>query len=155
MRETLVSRSTSKDEAAFAELSQVLEQMAGRMTFNVLAYHLDVTPFEKRAVELSEKAGKRALAFVADQRLEGRKDIWQVLATTLEDPTIDTAFLLSSGEPDTGLYVHWNRVTFHLANENRFRKLRIHAIAYSDSQWNRDQLENISRATGGEFRWFE
>jgi hypothetical protein len=73
----------------------------------------------------------------------------------LDDPTIDTAYLLSSGEPGVGTYVHWNRVTQHLKERNRFRKLRVHAIAYSDNAGYRAQLERIADATGGEFRWFE
>jgi hypothetical protein len=51
--------------------------------------------------------------------------------------------------------VHWNRVTQHLKERNRFRKLRVHAIAYSDNAGYRAQLERIADATGGEFRWFE
>ena len=155
MREQLTSRGKSKDDAALEELDLVLGQLFGRLTFNLFAYNLEVDPFEKHAIELTEKTAKKARDFIQSVNLSGRKDIWQVLEAVLADPTIDTAYLLSSGEPDTGTYVHWNRITFHLKNENRFRKLRIHSIAYSDSQWNRDQLENISKATGGEFRWFE
>jgi hypothetical protein len=73
----------------------------------------------------------------------------------LADPEIDTAYLLSSGEPDIGQYVHWNRVTWHLADENRFRKLVVHAIAYHHEQWFRDQLEKIAQTTDGEFRFVE
>jgi hypothetical protein len=51
--------------------------------------------------------------------------------------------------------VHWNRVTWHLADLNRFHKVVVHTIAYSDNQWFRDQLEKIAEVTGGEFRWFE
>jgi hypothetical protein len=31
----------------------------------------------------------------------------------------------------------------------------VHAVAYSDSQWYREQLQKIAEATGGEFAWFE
>jgi hypothetical protein len=155
MSEPLTSRGMSKDAAALEELAQVLGGLHGRLTFNVFAYDLDVEPFEKRAIELTEKTAKRALAFVRDTHISGRKDIWQVLEAVLDDPTIDTAYLLSSGEPDTGTYVHWNRVTLHLKERNRFRKLRIHAIAYSDNEWYRDQIQRIAESTGGEFRWFE
>ena len=51
----------------------------------------------------------------------------------LADETLDTVYLLSSGEPDTGLYVHWNRVTRHLADMNRFHKVVVHTVAYTDN----------------------
>jgi hypothetical protein len=105
--------------------------------------------------KLTTKTRKQALEFVQGGALSGSKDIWAALEHVLDDPEIDTAYLLSSGEPDVGLYVHWNRVTQHLRERNRFRKLVVHSIAYSDNQWYRDQLEKISTATGGEFRWFE
>jgi hypothetical protein len=78
-----------------------------------------------------------------------------VLESVLSDPTLDTAYLLSSGEPDTGLYVHWNRVTYQLQELNRFHKITVHSIAYTDNDWYAQQLERISDCTDGEFRRFE
>jgi len=78
-----------------------------------------------------------------------------VLEKVVSDPDIDTAYLLSSGEPDTGLYVHYNRVTRHLRDLNRFHKVVVHTIVYSERKWFRDQLEKIALATGGEFKWFK
>jgi len=69
-------------------------------------------------------------------------------------PTLDTAYLLSSGEPDTGRYVHWNRVTRHLADLNRFHQVTVHAVAYTDNEWFRDQIQKIAEVTGGHFEWF-
>ncbi len=83
------------------------------------------------------------------------KDIWQVLETVVSDPDIDTAYLLSSGEPDIGLYVHWNRVTRHLADLNRFQKVVVHTVAFSDNDWYRKQLMKIAEVTGGDFEGFK
>ena len=54
-----------------------------------------------------------------------------------------------------GLYVHWNRVTRHLKDLNRFENVTVHTIVYSGKKWYRDQLEKIAEATGAQFRWFE
>jgi HEAT repeat protein len=155
MSERLNSRGVSKDEAAHQELERVLADLAGRLTFNVFCYSMDVRAFQDRAVELAKATSKKALAFHEKSPISGRKDIWAVLLAVLEDPQLDTAYLLSSGEPDVGTYVHWNRVTYQLKELNRFHKVVFHAIAYSDNQWYRDQLEKIADATGGEFTWFE
>lgn len=156
MGETLTSKSMSKASAAHAELAEVFEKLQGRLTFNVFCYAETTRVFEdKGAVELTARNKKKALEFVEEAPRGRQKDIWAAIEAVLEDPELDTAFLLSSGEPDIGTYVHWNRVTWHLADLNRFRKVTFHAIAYTDSNWYRQQLEKIAEVTGGEFRHFE
>jgi hypothetical protein len=156
MEETLTSKSTTKREAAHAELASVLEKLQGRLTFNVFCYAELTRVFEeKSSVELSARNHKKALEFVAAAERGRQKDIWRALETVMEDPELDTAFLLSSGEPDIGTYVHWNRVTWHLADLNRFRKVTFHTVAYTDSKWFREQLVKIAEVTGGESRSFE
>jgi len=156
MSAELKSRSCSKDQAAREALEETMSSLQGKLEFSLFTYNRELAPFSKKGPQaLTARSQEKALAFVAGERPQGPKDIWQALEAVLADPEIDTVYLLSSGEPDEGLYVHWNRVTWHLADLNRFRKLVVHTIAYSDSQWYRDQLEKISEVTGGEFRSFE
>jgi hypothetical protein len=155
MKRTLAATVTTKDLAAYRELKSVLEQLHGRLVFNVYCYREDVEAFHKEPVELDDKQEKKALRFVAQEELKGAKDIWKVLEQVVSDPDIDTAYLLSSGEPDVGLYVHWNRVTRHLADLNRFHKVVVHCVVYSERKWFRDQLEKIAQTTGGDFKWFK
>ncbi|MHC4548593.1 MAG: HEAT repeat domain-containing protein [Planctomycetota bacterium] len=155
MRDYLEATKTSKDVAAYRELERVLFKLHGRLVFNVYLYREEVKAFRKEPVPLDRKQQKKALKFVAAQKNLGAKDIWQVLETVVSDPDIDTAYLLSSGEPDVGLYVHWNRVVRHLRDLNRFQKVVVHTVVYSERKWFRDQLERIAEATGGQFKWFK
>jgi len=152
----LKTQQCTKAEAALKELESTLSRRRERMRFSLFTYAREITPFSKKGpVELDAKSEEKALAFVKDQHLQGSKDIWQALDTALADTDVDTVFLLSSGEPEVGEYVHWNRIAWHLAELNRLRKVVVHAIAYSDNQWYRDQLEHIAAVTGGEFKYFE
>ena len=156
MGEFLNSEGMSKEAFAQEQLAEVLGKLPEGVKFNIYTYELDVVAFdEKRPVELDPKKVKKALKFVEEQRLRGSKDIWKVLDRVVADPEIDTIYLLSSGEPDTGKYVHWNRVTEHLKDLNRFHKVVVNTISYTDNQWYRDQLEKIAQATGGEFKYYE
>jgi HEAT repeat protein len=155
MSEQLESRGTTKSAAAETELAQVLDALPDGTLVDFHCYADEVESLAKEPAALTPKLRAKALKFVESQPLRGSKDIWAVLQTVLADPEIDTAFLLSSGEPEVGEYVHWNRVTMHLRELNRARKLTVHTIAYSDSKWYRDQLEEIAKVTGGEFRAFE
>ena len=155
MTEPLTSRGVSKEEAARQELEQVLSKLHDQMTFNVYWYERVFETFSKKPVELNKSSQKKALAFEEKKNPQGHKDVWAVLEHVIQDPGIDTVYLLSSGEPDIGLYVHSNRLTAHLKDLNRFHKVVVHTIAYSDRQFYRDQMEAIAKATGGEFSWFE
>lgn len=147
---------TSKSAAALRELENVLETLDGRLVFNVIAYHEQMRLLdERRALECNRRTKRQSLEFVTKTPLGGAKDIWQVLERVVLDPDIDTAYLLSSGEPDIGTYVHWNRVTWQLAELNRFHKLTVHTIVYSDNGWYREQLQRIAQTTGGEHTAFD
>ncbi len=151
----LASRGVTKAAAARDELKTVLDKLSDKVVVNVFTYAIDVKAFAKKPLHLSKRVRTRAVAFLGKQKTGRAKDIWKVLERVITDPSLDTAYLLSSGEPDVGTYVHWNRVTRHLRDLNRFHKVTVHTVAYSDSKWFRDQLEKISECTGGEFRWFQ
>ncbi len=155
MRDRLEAANSSKDVAARKELERVLSKLHGRLVFNVFVYREDVKSFRKAPVALDAKQQKKALKFVASEPDRGAKDIWRVLERVVSDPDLDTAYLLSSGEPDVGLYVHWNRVTRHLKDLTRFHKVVVHTVVYSGRKWYRDQLQRIAEATGGDFKWFQ
>ncbi len=143
---------TKKDDLARKELTATLEKLIGTgFTFNLHTYGQKFQSFEKAPVLLDKKSMKRALDFAQAQSLAGNKAIWDVLVRVISDPTIDTIYLLSSGEPEVGLYVHWNRVTEHLVELNRHHKVVIHTIAYTDSKWYQEQLVEIAKSTGGTF----
>lgn len=151
MQQRLTSRNATKDEQAQIELKRVLELLDDKIMFQVVNYHTEVDLLAKAPIKLNAKSRARALEFAKAAPKGREKDIWQALATVVPDPTLDTVYLLSSGEPDTGLYVHWNRVTRHLADLNRFHKVTVHTVAYTDNQWFRDQLQKIAEVTGGHF----
>jgi hypothetical protein len=155
MREQLSSRGKSKDSAAHEELAGVFEKLQGRLTFNIFCYEMRVRAYQDRPAKLTRSVARKALEFHDKSPIGGQKDIWAALMAVIDNPVLDTAYLLSSGEPDVGEYVHWNRVTYQLKEINRFHKVIFHTIAYSDNQWYRDQLEKIAEATGGDFEWFE
>ncbi len=155
MRERLTSKKATKEEAAHAELARVLQMLDEKIMFNVVNYHVEVDTFENKPIKLTARSRERALSFAAAKSDGREKDIWAALTAVVPDATLDTVYLLSSGEPDTGLYVHWNRVTRHLADLNRFHKVTVHTVAYTDNEWFRDQLQKIAEVTGGHFEWLQ
>ena len=78
--------------------------------------------------------------------------MWLALEQVVSDPDIDTVYLISSGEADSGLYVHGNRIGRHLADLNRFHQTTVHAICYGETEWDQSHVEAVAKATGGTFR---
>ncbi|MBC8328501.1 MAG: HEAT repeat domain-containing protein [Planctomycetes bacterium] len=144
-----------KIDAAVAELQRVLEMLEGEMVFNAHLYSDQVEAIFKEPEELSKRSRKKALAELEDASLKGYKNIWGALEAVVSDPQLDTVYLLSAGEPEVGLYVHWNRVTEHLMDLNRFHKVVVHTVAYSGNDWYREQLKKIAEVTGGDYAWFD
>jgi HEAT repeat protein len=142
----------TKDSHALAELKRALDHLqGGTFRFNVWTYGDETRRLEKQPIALDDKSEKHALAWVEKIEGKGSKAIWDVLQQVVSDPDVDTVYLLSSGEPEVGLYVHWNRVCEQLADLNRFHKVVVNTVCWSDSKWYRDQLEHIALATGGTF----
>jgi hypothetical protein len=117
----------------------------------VFNYSTEVSAFSRKGVKLDDRQRKAAASFVKNEPNANQKDIWNALRTVMEDPELDTIYLLSSGEPEVGEYVHYNRVTLYLRDLNRFHKVVVHGVAYHESQWYRDQIQKITEATGGQF----
>lgn len=141
----------SKRDVAADELATTLERLPPETLFNVYLYADEVQRWRKEPVPVDKRNNQRAVAFLKKAKSKGNKNIWQALESVLDDPTIDTVFLLSSGEPEVGLYVHHNRVVDHMQVRNRHRKVVVHSVAYTDSEWCQDQLRFIALGTGGRF----
>ena len=145
----------SKSEVALQELEQVLGLLEDKLLFNVFVYDTTTRALAKDPVALDARSRKKALAFVEEASPRGPKDIWNALLSALEDSELDTVYLLASGEPEVGVYVHFNRIVMHLRELQRFQKFVIHGVVYTDSNWYAKQIEEICKSSGGEFRHVE
>lgn len=148
----------SKMDQVLAELEKTLKTLPSGTKFNVFAYASKTTAWQGKAQLLNEKTLRASLDFLKTQPLAGRKNIWEALLGALGDSDIDTVYLMSDGEPEDGLYVHFNRVVDHLQRRNLLRKLVVHTVHVSDPAWNagttewyRSQLREIARGTGGQY----
>ena len=150
MEKPLAATGTNKLEAAAQEFEATLRRLLDTgISFNVALYNETFDPLNKVAVPLNKKSLPAALEHVRAAKQKGSKNIWNALSTAVADSSVDTVILLSSGEPEVGDYVHWNRVTRHLQDLNRFHKVVVHTVAYSDVEWYLEQLRKIAEVTGG------
>lgn len=148
MDHLLKDESGTRAEDSIEELQKALGHLPDGIQFNVYCYADTVTALAERPLKLDDRQRKAAIAFVRSTPIGGKKDVWRALSTVLPNPTLDTIFLLSSGEPEVGLYVHHNRVAAHIKDLNRFYQVTIHAVVYDEGGY-LFQIEEISKVTGG------
>ena len=135
--------------------------------FNVVLYASDVWTWADDLAEMSADARAEVTEYVEEVGAVGGTNIYGALERAFDlagagagdegdwsDPEIDTIYLLTSGEPEVGLYVHGNRISEFLAELNRFQKVTVHAVAYSPQGfWH--HISQIAAVTGGEFQGFQ
>ena len=81
------------------ELKKVIEGLSEDRNFNVLAYSTDVSPWKPLLVSAARKTRQSGLGFVAGLEAEGITVTDTALRTALEDPKIDTIYLITDGAP--------------------------------------------------------
>ena len=119
-------------EVTRKEMVKVLGEMPAKARFNVIAFDSKVSPWRKRGVQADEKTVAKAARWVEKQ--ESKKgagtNTYGVLKNTLElNPEIDTIYFLSDGIPENGEITTSEGLLAAVADWNRFRRVKIHAIA--------------------------
>ncbi len=80
-----------------------------------------------------------------------RSNLHDALQDALDDPEVDTIFLLSEGGPTEGRFVDLERFVSHLARRNRYARVRVHCLQATWSRPGAEFLRRLSRALGGTF----
>jgi hypothetical protein len=127
-----VSRSMGWNDrlvTARAELGKVLETLPTTTRFNLVVFSDDARAWEDRLQAAKPSTVRRALQFVAKLDPENGTNSWEGLRKALEDPDADTVFFLSDGHPTVGDVVVPDLILAEVQNANRWRRVRIHAIA--------------------------
>ena len=97
--------------------------------FNIVTFS-DQAIRWKPKLELADAAAIRgATRFVQKQRPVNGTNTWDALREALKDEDADTIFFLSDGQPSVGAIVEPDLILAELGNVNRYRRVRIHAVA--------------------------
>ncbi len=137
------------------ELTNVLKQLDDDVAVNIFFFGSDFASAADRLAPL--KKSRRAFTqWVMDRQVSStknmfRSNIFDPMVTALDDPTIDTIFLLSEGFPTEGLYQRRSRFLFHLKDHNVLAQTRIHALYIGSADSGRRFVKAVAEAGRGRY----
>jgi Mg-chelatase subunit ChlD len=152
MEERLPGAETgTRMQAARRELMACIEALEGGTRFNILPFANSVTPWMKSAVECTEETFAEAQEFLEGLGALGGTNIHAGLELAFEDPSVDTVFFLSDGEPSVGDIVDPAAIRETVGRWNEQRGVVIHTIAIGERF---PLLEWLAADSGGTYRTF-
>jgi hypothetical protein len=131
------------------ELARALAKLPEAARFNLVPYATEPRPWQKALVPASKANVAKALAFFEGCDLKGKGDLWLAMRAALEDPSVDTLFVLSDGAPSG---TRWNvdLVRDLYVERDRFRRVAVDALLISPTKALRERWQGFCAATGGE-----
>jgi hypothetical protein len=122
----------SRIEVARKELIACLEALEAGTRFNILPFSSGVLPWKEEAVECTEETFTEAKEFVEGLGALGGTNIHGGLRQAFDDPTVDTIFFLSDGEPSQGDVIDPGAIREEVQAWNKERGVVIHTISIGD-----------------------
>ncbi len=116
----------------------------GRRRPNVARAIIDALEW---AVKLGEE---KKFEYVQDLKLAGGTNIFDSIEIAMQDPAIDTVYLLTDGQPTTGRYSTPPGIVKGVRDLNRARAVTFHCIAFGGQS---KLLRDLAAAHGGEYRF--
>lgn len=142
----------TKLELAIAQCAGTFAKLQSPLQMNVIAFGTEVEAWRPRTLPASPGAKHDALRFLQKRQLEGRTNIHDALARALEDPEVDTVFLLTDGAPSAGEETSRDGFLRSLAWLRRWRPVRVHCVEIgagnTGSRW-KGFLADVAASTGG------
>ncbi|MEZ6187950.1 MAG: hypothetical protein R3F62_23445 [Planctomycetota bacterium] len=141
---------------AVMELSRVLEALPDETLTNVIFFATQYRPMSAALVPMG-KARRAMQKFVQaeaktpDGKGLSRSNVYDTLTLALDDPRIDTIYLLSEGGPTEGRYRKRKRLLRHLKRHNLYSRVRVHVLQVAEGKKRTEFLEAVADDLGGRY----
>lgn len=137
-------------QAAKDQLRKVVEALPKTHQINLIAYDDKIDALWDRLRPLNDENRGELVQRVERLQLGGGTNIFDALERAFQDPTVDTIYLLTDGEPSTGRLVVPDAIADEVRRWNRSRQVVIHCIGLGiDSRL----LKRLAAESGGEYRY--
>lgn len=130
------------------ELLRCLDGLDKRSLFNIITFSDRARPWSDSIQEWGTESLEQARAYIDRFTSGGSTNLWDPLRIAFDDPDVDTIYVLSDGEPNTGEIYEMGRLRRAVQDLNRNRGVIIHCIAVGGSL---DVLEVLADDSGGTY----
>ena len=148
---TIDGRPAMRIDVVKQELVKTLQGLDAASTFNLITFNSSVQKWKEAAVPLNDKTRAEAVDYVQHLGSRGGTNIFDALEVAFSDPTVDTLFLLTDGEPSAGAITDLQLIRQHLADWNKTRGIVVHSVAVGGDF---PLLEWLATDSGGTYTKF-
>ncbi len=138
-----------KLERACAEAAALIDALPSTARLNLLFFDSHLRQFAAHAQMLDAPTRARARRFLEAQAPGGGTNLHGALVAALDDPEVDTVYLLSDGAPSSGTIRDPLALRRDIARRNRLKGVVIHAISQGGD---RELLAGLAQDSGGTLR---
>ncbi len=137
-------------EVMKAEVARLLKGLGRQAFFNVVFFSNEHEPLFEQLRPLGRPSLALARRYLTRAEAFGGTNLYDALASALEDPHVDTIYLLSDGKPTRGRHVHSGDIIGSVGRINRLRRIQINTIAIGADS---DLLRRLAEENGGVYRF--
>lgn len=147
-------RDDRKIELARERFADTVKALAAEQRYDLFVYRylLDYPPrprLERPFGKLVSGKAETAIKWLSKQEAKGGGAIYDALIAAMDDPEVDTIYLLSDGVPSYGSVARDFRVLQEVSRHNRWRRVVIHTILLGSKGTDRKFMSSLAAATGG------
>jgi hypothetical protein len=140
----------TKLDIAKGELWRCLEKLTPKVKFNIVTFHTEYSAWQGKLVKATDEVKKSAVNFISKLSPQMDTNIYDPLEFALNDPEVDTVYLLSDGLPNTGKVPTPEAILRKVREVNATRKVVINTIAFGKDA-GIDFLKKLAAENGGKF----
>lgn len=124
-----------------------------RCEFGIVIFDKNITTWREELVQATDKNKRNAIRFVEYLSAGKTTNTYGALRRCLEfDPQLEAIFLLTDGQPTTGLTVDPAVILRDILGRNETHNITINTIAIAVEPLMETFLRNLSKPSNGEFR---
>lgn len=140
-----------KIEVARRELVRVLDGIPSGTQFNIIPFESSFTPWRPALVQMDDDVRLQAIEFVKQLNPRGMTNVFDTLASALEDPEVNTIYFLSDGAPTMGKITEPQGILDQIRELNAERKVKIHTIGFHLDPGAASLMRRLAEENHGDF----
>jgi hypothetical protein len=135
--------------AAKEQLRQVIAALPKTHKVNLIPFQTGVSRVWRELKSLSNGNRRNLLDEIDKIKLAGGTNTYGAIEAAMEDPEVDTIYLLTDGVPTSGSVIDPDEILEAVRRENRTRQIIIHCISIGMKS---TLLMDLAAMTGGEYK---
>ena len=139
---------TTRIALAKEQLKGVVRALPSKAYFNLVFFGTSFKAWQQTVTKASNKAKTLAFRHIQGAPMMGGTNIFDPLEATMQDPNVDTIYLLSDGSPGSGKFTAVPDILREIKKLNATKRIVIHTISFGQKS---ELMEKLAKQNGGNY----